>query len=90
MIFPKAGVPKTAPLFSENHLLCGFGQAVGFWRWNDFLRSHIASGIRMHQVAVHGVLVGATLQEKRKADSFTKHVSWAMLRGSFTHATLIF
>ena len=43
----------------------------------------------MHQVAGKGVLVNAAILEKRKAASLTQDVSKAMLRGSFTHVTMI-
>ncbi len=47
------------------------------------------TGIRMHQVAGKGMLVNAAIVEKRKAASLTPDVSGAMLRGSFSHVTLI-
>jgi hypothetical protein len=43
----------------------------------------------MHQVAGKGMLVNAAILEKRKAASLTQDVSKAMLRGSFTHVTMI-
>ena len=43
----------------------------------------------MHQVAGKGMLVLAAVVEKRKAASLTQDVSRAMLRGSFTHVTMI-
>jgi hypothetical protein len=43
----------------------------------------------MHQVAGKGMLVNAAILEKRKAASLTQDVSRAMLRGSFTHVTMI-
>jgi hypothetical protein len=78
-----------------------FRQAIGFWRWSNFQHSQLAAGrkalhvnldetgIRMHQVAGKGMLVNAAIAEKRKAASLTPDVSRAMLRGSFTHVTLI-
>ncbi len=47
------------------------------------------TGIRVHQVAVQGLLVGAAVQEKRTSASLTTNVYWAMLRGSFTNVTMI-
>jgi hypothetical protein len=102
MLFPKAWSPKTAPLFAEKICFCEvFGQAIRLWRWSNFLHSHLAAGkqalhvnldetgIRMHQVAVKGMLVNTAILEKRKAASLTQDVSGAMLRGSFTHVTII-
>jgi len=102
MLFPKAWSPKTAPLFAEKSFFCEvFGQAIGFWRWGNFLHSHLAAGkqalhvnldetgIRMHQVAVKGMLVNTAILEKRKAASLTQDVFGAMLRGSFTHVRII-
>ncbi len=102
MLFPKAWGPKAAPLFSKKSFFCEvFGQAIGFWRWSNFLHSHLAAGkqalhvnldetgIRMHQVAGKGMLVHAAILEKRKAASLTQDVPRAMLRGSFTHVTMI-
>ena len=102
MLFPKAWSPTTAPLFAEKTFFCEvFGQAIRLWRWSNFLHSHLAAGkqalhvnldetgIRMHQVAVKGMLVNTAILEKRKAASLTQDVSGAMLRGSFTHVTII-
>jgi hypothetical protein len=102
MLFPKAWGPKAAPLFSKKSFFCEvFGQAIGFWRWSNFLHRHLAAGkqalhvnldetgIRMHQVAVKGMLVNTAILEKRKAASLTQDVSGAMLRSSFTHVTII-
>ena len=47
------------------------------------------TGIRLHQIAGKGMLVTAAVQEKRKAASLTQNVPRAMLRGSFTHVTMI-
>ena len=78
-----------------------FGQAIRLWRWSNFLHSHLAAGkqalhvnldetgIRMHQVAVKGMLVNTAILEKRKAASLTQDVSGAMLRGSFKHVTIV-
>ena len=77
------------------------GQAIGIWRWSNFLHSQLGAGkkalhvnmdetgIRMHQVAGKGMLVSAAVLEKRKAASLTQDVSRAMLRGSSTHVTMI-
>jgi hypothetical protein len=94
--------PKSGSPFSRKSLICEkFGQAIGVWRWSNFLHSQLAAGkkalhvnldetgIRMHQVAGKGMLVNAAILEKRKAASLTQDVSKAMLRGSFTHVTVI-
>jgi hypothetical protein len=100
--FSKRMVPKNGPSFCRKIIVCEvFGQAIGFWRWSNFLHSHLAAGkqalhvnldktgIRMHQVAVKGMLVNTAILEKRKAASLTQDVSGAMLRGSCTHVTII-
>ncbi len=102
VVFSTGRVPKNGAPFSEKSLDCEvFGQAIGFWRWSNCLHSHLAAGkqalhvnldktgIRMHQVAVKGMLVNTAILEKRKAASLTQDVSGAMLRGSCTHVTLI-
>ena len=101
-VFSTGRVPKNGAPFSEKSLDCEvFGQAIGFWRWSNFLHSQLAAGkkalhvnldetgIRMHQVAGKGMLVHAAILEKRKAASLTQDVPRAMLRGSFTHVTMI-
>ncbi len=102
MVFSTGRVPKNGAPFSEKLFNCEiFGQAIGFWQWSNFLHSHLAAGkqalhvnsdetgIRMHQGAVKGMLVNTAILEKRKAASLTQDVSGAMLRGSFTHVTII-
>ena len=101
-VFSTGRVPKNGAPFSEKSLDCEvFGQAIGFWRWSNFLHSQLAAGkkalhvnldetgIRMHQIAGKGMLVHAAILEKRKAASLTQDVPRAMLRGSFTHVTMI-
>jgi hypothetical protein len=102
LVFSTGRVPKSGASFAEQSLVCEvFGQASGFWRWSNFLHSQLAAGkkalhvnldetgIRMHQVAGKGMLVNAAILEKRKAASLTQDVPRAMLRGSFTHVTMI-
>jgi hypothetical protein len=94
--------PKSGATFFKKLLNCEvFKEAIGFWRWSNFLHSQVAAGkkplhinldetaVRLHQVAGKGMLVSAAVQEKRKAGSLTQNVSRAMLRGSFTHVTMI-
>ncbi len=76
LLCPQAWGPKAAPLFQEKPFVCEvFGQAIGFWRWSNFLHSQLAAGkralhvnldetgIRMHQVAGKGMLVYSAVVE---------------------------
>ena len=67
MVFSTGRVPTNGASFAEKSLECEvFGQAIGFWRWSNFLHSQLAAGkkalhvnldetgIRMHQVAGKG------------------------------------
>ncbi len=86
--FSTGRVPKSGASFAEKSVDCEvFGQAIGFWRWSNFLHSqptagkkalHVnldETGIRMHQVAGKGMLVHAAILEKRKAASLTQRCS---------------
>jgi hypothetical protein len=101
-VFSKGMGTESGASFFPKSLNCQvFGEAIGFWRWSNFLHSQVAAGkkplhvnldetgIRLHQMAGKGLLVTAAVQEKRKAASLTQNVSRAMLRGSFTHVTMI-